>query len=119
MEDYLKEVTKNGGGQSQDAKTLSPEAESPLKEAETQFTNFDFSTSLPPQNNPVHADCPLNLPDWTTQQDDTDNFHDNSQLMGLGLSESLPPFEVMEELYGYHSFFWSDADTTVQEQHIL
>lgn len=38
------------------------------------------------------------MPSFLPENNDSASFFDDAQLMGLGMTEALPPFEVMEEL---------------------
>lgn len=100
VEDYLKEVTKNAeddsGGSAANTSTA------PLDEDDTHAHEFDFAGGQqpPPHNAQDYAPGSFDMPDMSSRGGQGTAFGD-SQLMGLGISETLPPFEVMEELYDH------------------
>lgn len=112
VEDYLKEVTKTDGQDAEAdiavAAATTATSTAALQDTEAQFTEFDFVTASAPPN-PQATPAPdfgtgttfQDLPNLNPGVADDDNFFGDGQLMGLGLSESLPPMEVMEDLYVY------------------
>lgn len=46
---------------------------------------------------------PFLISDFVPPEDTAGSFFNDAQLMGLGMTESLPPLEVMEELYEHRS----------------
>lgn len=94
VEDYLKEVTKNAEDENENA-----ESSVTSKDTESQNVDYDFATEQPAQRRPPQgqAEVPFEIPDFTTGLDG-DNIFGDAQLMDLGITETLPPFEVMEEL---------------------
>lgn len=110
VEDYLKEVTKTDG----------PDAEAdptPPQETSAQLTDFDFGDSSAVSGAPSTTSPAAPVPDFATDgvvpdipnlnqaAADDANFFADGQLMDLGVSEGLPPMEVMEELYVLMSLF--------------
>lgn len=99
MEGYLKEVTKSGAVDSEeqvDDTFIHPDPEI------HQLGDFEFSSALPNQSagvtvTPGQSQIPLDMPS-DLFDDQTDGML-GGELMDLGLSESLPPFEMMEDLY--------------------
>lgn len=87
MEDYLKEVTKNAENGSVDSAIPTVDNNHRPK-APGLVTEDNNSATAHAASRHEFADDP---------QDHTDPFS-AGQLVGLGLSESLPPFQVMEEL---------------------
>ena len=82
VEDYLKEVTHNG------------EQEGPEPGGSNSSNGtFDFNVQNGQAQQGRMADAPLN----NGNAENPASFA-NSQLLGMGYSESLPPFEIMEEL---------------------
>lgn len=116
---YLKEVSKNDALEAEvDAEVdadieavagVDTESDS-LQDPHTQFTDFDFANASASLNAeaPSAADfVPVGpIPNSTgipnlsaADIGDNDSFLNEYQIMGLGLSEGLPPMEMMEELY--------------------
>ncbi|KAK5989095.1 Citrinin biosynthesis transcriptional activator mrl3-like protein [Cladobotryum mycophilum] len=98
VEDYLNQVNKTNEEVKVDPAVL-------LDEAEVPMSNFTFrpDTTSPEANTSGASDPPLSfdIPSFTTQDDGFFGSGFSGQLMGLGMSEALPPFEVMEELNNY------------------
>lgn len=108
MEDYLKEVTKTDGPDGEieidGGVSVDPEPAS-ISDTQTTFPDFHFGSA----SGSLEADVPPDfgpMPDLSDMPDlasagldDDASFLNDTQLMGLGLSESLPPMEMMEELY--------------------
>ncbi|CAI6082258.1 unnamed protein product [Clonostachys chloroleuca] len=98
VEGYLKEVTKSGAVDSEeqvDDTFIHPDPEI------HQLGDFEFSSALPNQSagvtvTPGQSQIPLDMPS-DLFDDQTDGML-GGELMDLGLSESLPPFEMMEDL---------------------
>ncbi|KAF4972495.1 hypothetical protein FZEAL_9575 [Fusarium zealandicum] len=94
VEDYLKEVNnKSTEEKSDDGSPVQP------TQPDIQFPNVDFSSSLPQTGNSSseNSHLPFLDPDFTEQPDSTTPPF-NTQLMGLGMTEALPPEQVMEDL---------------------
>ena len=112
MEDYLKEVNKAPEDNVDDGSPSLPE------HPNAQFTDFDFEAGIPgivhdsrkPSDVPMGT-RPWDVADFFANQGQTEpSFSQaetsysqtetptNTQLLGLGMTEALPPFEVMEEL---------------------
>lgn len=68
-------------------------------DTESRTAEYDFATEQAGQSRPSqgHTETPMELPDLMPE-DGSDNVFADAQLMNLGLSEALPPFEIMEEL---------------------
>jgi hypothetical protein len=104
VEVYLKEVSKHDedghdddGHGEENASSSAPSMDTGSRTAE-----YDFATEQPEQpeqSRPSqgHTETPMELPDLMPA-DGSDNIFADAQLMNLGLSEALPPFEIMEEL---------------------
>ena len=99
VEDYLKEVNKSTGER---ADAGGP---SLLDEPEPQFDDFEFGTgggTAATENESSKASetpqGPSDIPSFFPDQSNAESFFNDTQLMGLGMTEALPPFEVMEEL---------------------
>lgn len=91
VEEYLKEVNKGND----DGAIL-------LDDADISLGDFTFAPDNISQdaNTSSSASDPtmsFDIPNFTSQ--DGSAFNMNNQLMGLGMSEALPPFEMIEELY--------------------
>ncbi|KAG9253901.1 binuclear zinc transcription factor [Emericellopsis atlantica] len=82
VEDYLKEVTHNGDQEG-------PESGG----SNGSNGTFDFNVQNGQAQQGRMADAPIN----NGSTENPASFA-NSQLLGMGYSESLPPFEIMEEL---------------------
>lgn len=99
VEGYLKEVTRNGVNEAETLVTPETEIEN--------IPDFDFTTTTLPNESqsmpagPIHDEVPTMMPDFADSQNGANAFFGGGELMDLGISESLPPFEVMEELYVY------------------
>ncbi|KAF5008395.1 hypothetical protein FDECE_5333 [Fusarium decemcellulare] len=93
VEDYLKEVNKTAEDKTDDGSPVHP------AQPDTQFSNIDFSSTMPQTdgNSPEHPQVPFIIPDLS-EQPDPDHQPFSGQLMGLGMTESLPPDDVMEDL---------------------
>lgn len=98
VEEYLKEVNKGND----DGAIL-------LDDADISLGDFTFAPDNISQdaNTSSSASDPImsfDIPNFTSQEGSA--FNMNNQLMGLGMSEALPPFEMIEELYDKtHCFF--------------
>ncbi|WZH42665.1 ZnII2Cys6 transcription factor [Fusarium acuminatum] len=94
VEDYLKEVNKN----SSEGKT---DDDSPVHQTQpdANFFDVDFSSTFPQAiNNSSDANfSSFTSPEFTQQSHNCD-VPFNTQLISMGLSEPLPPDDVMEEL---------------------
>lgn len=108
VEDYLKEVTKTDGPEGEievDAGVSVEPDPASISDTQTSFPDFHFGSAsgsldpdVPTDFGPI-PDLP-DMPDLASAGlDDDTSFLNDTQLMGLGLSESLPPMEMMEELY--------------------
>lgn len=91
VEEYLKEVNKGND----DGAIL-------LDDADISLGDFTFAPDNISQdaNTSSGASDPamsFDIPNFTSQEGSA--FNMNNQLMGLGMSEALPPFEMIEELY--------------------
>ncbi|KAJ3519923.1 hypothetical protein NM208_g13931 [Fusarium decemcellulare] len=93
VEDYLKEVNKTAEDKTDDGSPVHP------AQPDTQFSNIDFSSTMPQTdgNSPERPQVPFIIPDISEQPDPVDQPF-SGQLMGLGMTESLPPDDVMEDL---------------------
>ncbi|KAI5459956.1 hypothetical protein BGZ63DRAFT_360107 [Mariannaea sp. PMI_226] len=97
VEDYLNQVNKavddkKSGNTSPDAQSIPPEVD---QTSQNEYSQPGQSAeSIPDTQIPV----PCAIDDIVPPQDPTGSFFDDAQLMGLGMSESLPPMPVMEEL---------------------
>ncbi|KAF4462885.1 Zn(II)2Cys6 transcriptional activator [Fusarium albosuccineum] len=93
VEDYLKEVNKTAEDKTDDGSPVHP------AQPDTQFSNIDFSSTMPQTdgNSPERPQVPFIIPDLSEQPDPVDQPF-SGQLMGLGMTESLPPDDVMEDL---------------------
>lgn len=92
VESYLKEVNKSvdEGGTSNASQVSDP----PLQQGD-----FTFESGPPGTDDAESQQAPgsaFAFGDFSAPQEDT--FMGNGALMGLGYSETLPPFEVQEEL---------------------
>ena len=94
VEVYLKEVTKG---------TAEPASNAPQAAEESaglDFGDFSFDTDLPPSagaepTTASQSQDEFGFPDFSGPQQD---FFGDTQLMDLGMSEALPPLEIIEEL---------------------
>lgn len=94
VEEYLKEVNKGND----DGAIL-------LDDADISLGDFTFAPDNISQdaNTSSSASDPtlsFDIPNFTTQEGSA--FNMNNQLMGLGMSEALPPFEMIEELHNVY-----------------
>ncbi|KPM36310.1 hypothetical protein AK830_g10244 [Neonectria ditissima] len=94
VEDYLKDVNKNIPDKVDD-----PSPDQPVP------PGLDFTNQTGPPQMEINSDSvpdyqqlPFTIPDITPPQDPAASFFGNAQLIELGISESLPPMDVMEEL---------------------
>ncbi|KAF4992996.1 hypothetical protein FGRMN_6800 [Fusarium graminum] len=105
VEDYLKEVNKN----SSEEKTDGDSPDHPTQ-SDINLLDVDFSSALP---HTINDFSDVNFSSFTppdfVQQSHDSNIPFNAQLMSMGMSEPLPPDNVMEEL---NSIFF-------QQQHRL
>lgn len=94
VEDYLKEVNKN----SSEEKTDDGDPIYPAQ-PDVNFSGVDVPSGLPGLINDLPGPSFSSLPQSAFDQQSHDsNTPFNTQLMSLGLSEPLPPDDVMEEL---------------------
>ena len=94
VEDYLKEVNKN----SSEEKTDDGDPIYPTQ-SDANFAGVDVPSGLPDLINDLPGLSFASLPPSAFEQQSNDsNTPFNTQLMSLGLSEPLPPDDVMEEL---------------------
>ncbi|RFN49673.1 hypothetical protein FIE12Z_6025 [Fusarium flagelliforme] len=94
VEDYLKEVNKN----SSEEKTDDGDPIYPAQ-PDVNFSGVDVPSGLPGLINDLPGSSFSSLPQSAFDQQSNDsNTPFNAQLMSLGLSEPLPPDDVMEEL---------------------
>jgi hypothetical protein len=89
VEDYLKEVNKNVDEKTDDGSPVQP------AQPEIEVPNFTGVPRL--GNDSEQPQMTFFGPDYFEQSNAIEN-PPNTQLMGLGMTESLPPDEVMEEL---------------------
>ncbi|RSL56663.1 hypothetical protein CEP54_008728 [Fusarium duplospermum] len=89
VEDYLKEVNKNSEDKTDDGSPIQP------AQPEIEVPNFTGVPRL--GSDSEQPQMSFIVPNYLEQPDATENTS-NTQLMGLGMTESLPPDEVMEEL---------------------
>lgn len=96
VEDYLKDANKNG------------EDATAGHDPDMQLDDFDIGTGLPSHSSESHTQATSNHPGPPMETEmpsfegpDDDFIFTGGELMGLGMSEALPPFEVMEELYDH------------------
>lgn len=89
VEDYLKEVNKNIDDKEED--------ESPVQPAQPEIEVPNFIGVPRLEDDSEQPQMSFFGPDYFEQSDPTET-PSNTQLMGLGMTESLPPDEVMEEL---------------------
>lgn len=97
VEDYLKEANKTGTDA--DANAIA-EAALLLDDPEISLASFNFQHDSSAQDSNLHGASSrhrlsFDVPDLA---DPDEHDFDNTQLIGLGMSESLPPLEMMEEL---------------------
>lgn len=91
VEDYLKEVNKNSSEEkTDDGSPIYP------AQSDVNFTGVEVPPGLMNDlSDPNFSTFPQSAFDQQSNNDDTPF---NAQLMSLGLSEPLPPDDVMEEL---------------------
>ena len=89
MEEYLKEVNKGHN----DGAILLDDADISL--GDFSFPGDNVSQDAHTSSGASDPAMSFDIPNFTSQ--DGSAFM-NSQLMGLGMSETLPPFEMIEEL---------------------
>lgn len=99
VEDYLKEVNKTGDDGSNSTST--PPTTIPRNDIDVQIGDFTFESGTADQKNHSrekmgHGNVAFGMPDATNPNGD---YFNSGQLISLGQSEALPPFEVIEELY--------------------
>ncbi|CAG7563021.1 unnamed protein product [Fusarium equiseti] len=93
VEDYLKEVNKNSDEKTADGDSIYP------TQPDVNFGGVDVPSGLPGLINDLSGPSFSSLPQSAFDQQSNDsNTPFNTQLMSLGLSEPLPPDDVMEEL---------------------
>lgn len=93
VESYLKEVNKSVDEGSNSNTSQQSNVHLPQED-------FTFDSALPTEDAPDSQQpqpAPFAFSDFSAPQEDT--FMGNGALIGLGYSETLPPFEVQEELY--------------------
>lgn len=89
VEGYLKEVTRGVVDEN-------PDPSGGSKDTESQSTDYEHDAA---HADPAQPEVPLGIPGITPGSVNVNFFGSPStELMGLGFSECLPPFEVMEEL---------------------
>lgn len=103
MEEYLNHVNKGDDGNDSPSKRSD---DPPL-----QMGDFTFESGPPGQDSEApgttgHSQDSFDLPNFTSHEGS--NFMGDGQLMGLGYSETVPPFEVQEELYDSSVLFHYD-----------
>jgi hypothetical protein len=110
VEDLLKETAKGGGDGNADELPAGqvdfgfPDfSVNPEEVMAAQFDEFeDLSVPLKPPKLSAPSAVPFLAPEFAPDQAEADAKNPtalNSELIGLGLYEALPPFEVMEDLY--------------------
>jgi hypothetical protein len=94
VEDYLKEVNKNSSEEkTDDGSPVYP------NQHDVNFSGAGVSYGLPGLVNDMSDPSFSSFPQSDfDQQSNNDNTPFNAQLMSLGMSEPLPPGDVMEEL---------------------
>lgn len=92
VEEYLKEV--NRGGHDDGAIILD---EPDITLGDLPFPADNISQDANTSSTASDPNLSFDIPHLAGQEDGTGTFM-NGQLMGLGMSETLPPFEVIEEL---------------------
>ncbi|KAH7160019.1 hypothetical protein B0J13DRAFT_581109 [Dactylonectria estremocensis] len=99
VEDYLKDVNKAAEGKVDDDSPDQP------TQPDMDFGSQDGlpQTRQDPGGIPEARPQPFVITDFVPPNDTASSFFDDAQLMGLGMSEALPPLDVMEELNA--SFF--------------
>ena len=101
VEVFLKEVSKHDQDGHDEAGHGEDNANSsaPSMDTGSRTAEYDFPTDHPDQSRPSqgHTETPMELPDLMPE-DGSDNVFEDAQLMNLGLTEALPPFQIMEEL---------------------
>ncbi|KAF7545520.1 hypothetical protein G7Z17_g9110 [Cylindrodendrum hubeiense] len=94
VEDYLKDVNKAVEDKADDGSPEQP------AQPDMNFSNQDGLPQI--SQTPRIASDPLPAPftisDFVPPEDTAESFFDHTQLMGLGMSEALPPLEIMEDL---------------------
>ncbi|KAF7551011.1 hypothetical protein G7046_g7841 [Stylonectria norvegica] len=115
VEDYLKEVNKPAEDKADDeSPTIQDKPHQPNQpkqsdqpdqpdQPDAQFSDFTFGNGFSGTGNGSRctsdtSQLPFNMPSFDQQPNPIPQLFENSQLMGLGMTEALPPFEVMEEL---------------------
>lgn len=91
VEEYLKEVNKGND----DGAILLDDADISL--GDFTFAPDNISQDANTSSSASDPTMPFDIPNFTSQEGSA--FNMNNQLMGLGMSEALPPFEMIEELY--------------------
>ncbi|UKZ95512.1 uncharacterized protein TrAFT101_010348 [Trichoderma asperellum] len=96
VEEYLKEV--NRGGHDDGAIILD---EPDITLGDLPFPADNISQDANTSSTASDPNLSFDIPHLAGQEDGTGTFM-NGQLMGLGMSETLPPFEVIEELHNVY-----------------
>lgn len=99
VEDYLKDVNRTAEDKADNDSPDQP------AQPDMDFSNQERLAQIP-QTPGVTSETlpePFLISDYVPPEDAAGSFFNDTQLMGLGMTESLPPLEVMEELN--HSFF--------------
>lgn len=91
VEEYLKEVNKGND----DGAVLLDDADISL--GDFSFPGDNISQDANTSSSTSDPNLSFDIPNFAGG-----NAFMNNQLMGLGMSEALPPFEVIEELYAWH-----------------
>lgn len=91
VEEYLKDVNRGGHD---DGAILLDEPDINLGDLPFSADNISQANTSSTASDP---NLSFDIPTFAGQEDGTGTFM-NGQLMGLGMSETLPPFEVIEEL---------------------
>lgn len=104
MEDLLKEAASKGNG----ALPSEGDLDSRINIGMDDF-HVDIETIMGMQNGTFddgtsgfHTGVNMNKTAPSSQPEAPSFANASGELMGLGLSEALPPFEMMEELYVWH-----------------
>lgn len=100
VEDYLKEVNKATEDKADSQSPIQPD------QPDQHFSNFNFdgeagkAATVEDDSSKASetAQVPFDMPSFVPENNDSESFFNDAQLMGLGMTEALPPFEAMEEL---------------------
>ncbi|KAK7414376.1 hypothetical protein QQX98_006741 [Neonectria punicea] len=94
VEDYLKDVNKNVSDKVNDTSPVQPAGPDWDFTEPNGLPHLDHSSEDVPEYPPQ----PFSIPDITQPQGPAASFFGDTQLIELGMSESVPPMDVMEEL---------------------